>query len=496
MSADGLPLRAAVIDIGSNSVRLVIYNVEGASALPTFNEKVMAGLGTGLMQTGKLSADGWVSAIRALERFRAILEALGVTNITAVATAAARVARDGPDFLKAAKKALGQKVVLLTGEDEAGLSALGVTTSFHKPRGLVGDLGGSSLEFHNIGRGGGKGESLLLGPLSLAQQAFDADKLRKKVRAALKNSTYLGDAKGQFYAVGGAWRTLAKLNMVLDGYALQVLNGYQLTSGQIARTVQMCVDSVDQPALRARIEAVDKRRVEIMPYAAIILDEVMHVGNFDGLTISSNGLREGVLREAVGVSEGDPLIDGAIAFAQLNGNQIAFGEELYKFVSDAFVDQPDLFGSPTAAGRIKRAACMLADSAGRFHPDHRAIMAYDQALRAPYAGVNHAQRAMIAHAIGYRYSRKFKRPNPYVGLNTEEQASRARQLGTAMRLGAVFSGRSGPILKRAQLKRSKGRLDLIVKKADEAMVSDTVHRRLTQLASLMGLEPGVRIGKS
>jgi exopolyphosphatase / guanosine-5'-triphosphate,3'-diphosphate pyrophosphatase len=483
--------RAGIIDIGSNSVRLVIYDVLGASILQTFNEKVMAGLGEGLIQRGTLSPTGRESALSALSRYRAILKALHLRNYTAVATAAVREASDGADFVRKAGRVLGRPVMVLAGADEARLSALGVEASFHRPKGVMGDLGGSSIEFQRIGSGKARGESLLLGPLSLAEEASDLRELRRKVRAELKSSKVLPGAEGRFYAVGGAWRSFARLNMEIENYPLHVLQGYQMNEGQVARAAKLCVDSVSNAAARSRVEKVDRRRAKHLPIAAIILEEVLAISPLEGVTISSGGLREGVLRDLTGAAVTDPLLDGVIAFGRLDQNQIAFGQALHEFVSPAFAPEPDLFGSPAADARIEKAACMMADSAGRFHPDHRALLAYEQALRAPYAGVTHAERGMIAFAVGCRYEKDFKRPGEYLSLTSDEQAERARQLGSAMRLGAVFSGRSGPILKRASLARKGENLELHVLKVDEPMVSDTVLRRLTQTANQLRLKPTV-----
>lgn len=483
--------RAGIIDIGSNSVRLVIYDVLGASILQTFNEKVMAGLGEGLVQRGTLSPTGRESALNALSRYRAILKALHLRNYTAVATAAVREASDGADFVKKAGRVLGRPVTVLSGADEARLSALGVEASFHRPKGVMGDLGGSSIEFQKIGSGKARGESLLLGPLSLAAEAGDLRELRKKIRAELKSSKVLPGAQGRFYAVGGAWRSFARLNMEIENYPLHVLQGYQMNEGHVARTAKLCLDSVSNAGARSRVEKVDRRRAKHLPIAAIIVEEILANSSLEGVTISSGGLREGVLRDLTGAAVTDPLLDGVIAFGRLDQNQIAFGQALHEFVSPAFAPEPDLFGSPAADARIEKAACMMADSAGRFHPDHRALLAYEQALRAPYAGVTHAERGMIAYAVGRRYEKDFKRPGEYLSLTSDEQADRARQLGSAMRLGAVFSGRSGPILRRASLARKGENLELHVLKVDEPMVSDTVLRRLTQTANQLRLKPTV-----
>lgn len=484
------PRQAGIIDIGSNSVRLVICDVLGASILQSFNEKVMAGLGEGLTKTGRLSPQGVQSALQALARYRAILRALNVDNYQAVATAAVRVATDGADFLKQAAKVLGRPVRLLSGEDEARLSARGVDLSIHNPMGIIGDLGGSSLELKRIGLSDQdeEGESLMLGPLALGDLVSEPKELRKRIRDTLKTSEALDAARGRFYAVGGAWRAFGRLVMELERYPLHVLQGYQLNEGQIARATKLCVDSLTNAAARQQIEALDKRRAKHFPMAAILMEEVLSRGKLEGVTISATGVREGVLHDILSMKLDDPLTDGIIAYARLDHNQVTFGRALHDFIAPALVPQPDLFGSPSADIRIEKAACMMADSAGRYHPDHRAEMAYDQALRAPYLGVTHPERAMIAYAIGCRYDKDFKRPAEHDALTSEAQTDRARQVGLLMRLGAVFSGRSGPILKRASLRRTGETLELAVSKRDASLISETVERRLSQAAGQLKLK--------
>lgn len=483
------PRPAGIIDIGSNSVRLVICDVMGASILQSFNEKVMAGLGEGLPKTGHLSPAGVESALKALSRYRAILRALNVDTWQAVATAAVRVAEDGGDFLKQAAKVLGRPVRLLSGEDEARLSARGVDLSIHNPVGVIGDLGGSSLELKRIGLAGPDiGESLMLGPLALGDIVSEPKELRKRVREALKSSEALTGAKGRFYAVGGAWRAFGRLVMELERYPLQVLQGFQVNEGQIARAAKLCIDSLSNAAARQQIEAIDKRRARHFPMAAILMEEVLTQSALEGVTISATGVREGVLHEMLGMQLDDPLTDGIVAYARLDHNQIAFGRALHDFIAPALVPQPDLFGSPAADIRIEKAACMMADSSGRFHPDHRAELAYDLAVRAPYLGVTHPERAMIAYAIGCRYEKDFKRPAEHASLTSEAQADRAKQIGLLMRLGAVFSGRSAPILKRAALRRSGDVLELEVRHRDRMLISETVERRLSQAASQLKMK--------
>jgi exopolyphosphatase/guanosine-5'-triphosphate,3'-diphosphate pyrophosphatase len=288
--------------------------------------------------------------------------------------------------------------------------------------------------------------------------------------------------------VCGAWRAFGRLIMEMERYPLQVLQGFQATQSQVAKAAKLSIDSLTNATARQQVEAIDKRRARHFPMAAILMEEVLAQSALESVVISATGVREGVLHEMLGMRLDDPLTDGIIAYARLDHNQIAFGRALHEFISPALVPQPDLFGSPAADVRIEKAACMMADSSGRFHPDHRAEMAYDQALRAPYLGVTHPERAMIALAVGCRYDKDFRRPPEHAMLTTDAQADRARQIGLLMRLGAVFSGRSAPILKRAALRRAGDVLELEVSARDRMMISETVERRLAQAASQLRLK--------
>ncbi len=485
--------RAAVIDIGSNSVRLVIYTLWRASALPTFNEKVMAGLGNGLGKTGRLSETGVDQALKALRRYRAILRALDIDRVAAVATAAVRVAEDGPAFVAAAEEAAGAPVKVLSGLDEGRLSARGVATGVHRADGLIGDLGGSSLELHPVGPTlACAGETHMLGPLALDafSQASPGD-IRAHVREVLKSSNALRSAPQTFYAVGGAWRAVGKVHMARTGYPLGVLQNHVMSAKAVTSTTKAILSFRAGKSSGLDLGAITSRRAPTLHLAAIVLDEVVRLSGTQRVVLSSMGLREGVLREMVGEVRGDPLLDGAVAYARLDPAQLDFGRALYAFTAPVFEADAPLFGSRADDARIHRAACLMADSAARFHPDHRADMAYDQALRAPYSAVDHAERAFIAFAVGARYSRNFTAPKPFRALLSEARQTQARRLGLLMRLGAVFSGRSGPILKRVALGRDADTLRLTMERGYGDMMSETVERRLAHAASAFGLAPDV-----
>ncbi len=487
------PRQVGVIDIGSNSVRLVIYEVWRTAFLPVFNEKVMAGLGEGLWETGRLSPEGVSKAFGALRRFRAILEGLGVETWQAVATAAVREASDGPAFASAAREALGTGVRVVPGREEGRLSALGVRSGFAEVDGLVGDLGGSSLEFHDAAGAGGSGETHRLGPFALPD-ALDADPqaLRKHVRGVLRESALLGAGAARLYAVGGAWRAFARLHMSHAHYPLRVLDGYCMGADDVARLSETVIAQVASARGRGQLQKLVGRRAQHLMRTAIVLDETLRAGRIGRVVVSAHGLRDGVVAELVGRDGGDPLLDGITSYARLVEGQVAFGAALARFVRPA-TQLPGGAVQGPVDDRIIRAACLLADTGARFHPDHRATLAYDQVLRAPYSAVSHQERAFLALAVAARYSRKVTPPAPHKGLIDSPARDSARLLGALMRVGAIFSGRSATILQVAELQRSATQLRLIIAARAAAMVSETVRQRLEQAAELCDLQPEVMI---
>ena len=230
---------AAVIDVGSNSVRLVVYRIDGCAMTPLLNEKVMAGLGRDIARNGFLAPEGVDAALRALNRFATLIEALGIKDVYAVGTAAVREARDGRAFVERVRDETGIELRVLSGEDEARLSALGVSAGAPDAKGIVGDLGGASLELIEIGpKGVGRGETFPLGPLTLMRgDEFDYERVSKQVRDVLDRTKLLGKRGGNFYAVGGAWRALGRIDIALTNHPLGVLHHHEMSRAEVLKVV-------------------------------------------------------------------------------------------------------------------------------------------------------------------------------------------------------------------------------------------------------------------
>ena len=483
--------QAAVIDVGSNSVRLVIYRVDGRALWTVYNEKVVAGLGRDLPSTGRLSPEGVELAISALRRFRAVLDGWDLDEVTSAATAAVREAADGPAFLKRVKEVTGLDVRLLSGDEEANYAALGVIAGDPSAKGVVGDLGGSSLELIRLnGTGPVQGATLPLGPFALgAPKPLDVDRVRREVDshlAPLANRF----ASSEFHAVGGAWRNLALLHMQLADYPLHVAHQYEMSRAD-ALDVARVVERQSRSSLE-RIQGVSKKRFDTLPYSALVLGRLIEQLGVERVVISAYGVREGMLLEAMApaVRVRDPLIEGCDALTAQKGFRPELGPALEAWITGVFETLPPVFGGARDKVLLS-AACRLADLGARLHPDHRADLAFEQVLRAPIAGMNHRERAFLASTAFARHSSAPHPPQPDTvsRLLTPERRQRARALGSAIRLGCDLSGRNTRLLESSSLSLHNGRLRLTTAQGwEDMLLGEQTAKRAQVMAQALKLK--------
>lgn len=482
--------QAAVIDVGSNSVRLVIYRVDGRALWTIYNEKVVAGLGKDLTATRRLSPDGVEAAIGALRRFRAILDGWRADEVTTAATAAVREAADGKAFLRRVKEETGLDIRVLSGEEEARYAALGVICGQADAEGVVGDLGGSSLELVRLnGIANIEGVTLPLGPFALgAPKPLNVDRTKRVVDDHLTPYAHRY-ASPEFHAVGGAWRNLALLHMQLADYPLHIAHQYEISraDGQdLARFVQR----QSRSSLEG-IEGLSKKRFDTLPYAALVLDRLIERLAVERIVISAYGVREGLLLEAMPpeVRQLNPLIEGCEALAAHRGVSPGLGQALEAWLGPLFEGLPPMFGDRD--GVLLAAACRLADLGAFLHPDHRADLAFEQVLRAPLAGMNHAERAFLAFVAFARHSAAPQPPDPTtIGrLLTAERRQRARALGSAIRLGCDLSARNPLLLEKSSLAIRAERLSLTVLRGwEDMLLGEQTTRRAQAFAQALKLK--------
>ena len=266
------PAAWAVVDIGSNTVRLVVYDAPQRLPVPIFNEKSECALARGLEESGKLNANGIKRAIRSLGRFTRLADAMGVEHIDMVATAAVRDADDGPDFVQKIEDTYGLPVTVLTGSEEARMAALGLVTGMPDADGMVADLGGGSLELMMLKEGAFDASATLpLGHLRLREAAHkDAARAREIVDRHLDGVGWLADVTGRsFYGAGGSWRALARVFIDQIGYPLHVIDGFTLPGEEALRLAQV-VAGLGRESMK-RISGIAPDRLKTLPFASMVL---------------------------------------------------------------------------------------------------------------------------------------------------------------------------------------------------------------------------------
>jgi exopolyphosphatase/guanosine-5'-triphosphate,3'-diphosphate pyrophosphatase len=481
----------AVIDIGSNSVRLVVYETMARSLVTIFNEKALCGLGREVQSTGLLAPDAVAKALTALRRFRALCRIQKVGRVYAIATAACRDAANGPDFIAKAERICGAKIQILSGPREAKLSALGVISGVHNPDGIVGDLGGGSLELIDVhGNRLRSGVTLPLGSLALQDLADKSLKRAERiVKTELSDVAQLKAGRGRtFYAVGGTWRALARIHIVQSGYPLKVMHGYSIPAADALDFAQRLRRLVATNML-ANIEIIADARRPLLAYAALVLEHIIRVAKPKTIVFSTFGVREGLLYEMLPLSE--RAKDGLICAAQtLNGllsRSARHAEELVSW-TDRLVRVVKLRETEEER-RLRHVACLLSDIGWRVHPDHRGEETLSLITNGNFGSVSHQGRAFVALSVFYRYaglSEENEPPALVRELVPPAMDERARILGAAFRVAHLISAARTGVLPATHF-RSRGRkLMLVFEHRMVDLVADRVGSRFKQLAKLVG----------
>jgi exopolyphosphatase / guanosine-5'-triphosphate,3'-diphosphate pyrophosphatase len=472
----------AIIDIGSNSVRLVVYGGPGRAPATVFNEKVTAGLGGSLERGGALDAKAVAVALRGLARFRAVTEAMEIATVRTVATAAVRDASDGGAFIKAAA-ARGIMIELLSGEEEARAAGHGVISAIPDADGIVGDLGGGSLELVRVKSGTVLDRvSLPLGVLRLpairgkSRGALDAAVKKMLAKAGWKNV----ERNLPFYLVGGSWRALARLHMHLTDYPLPVLHHYVMPPQAAVRLVR-AVSRIDRKGLKA-IEALSSTRIPALGDAAALLATLARQLGSSALIVSAFGLREGLLY--AGLTEDqrreDPLIAATRAAGARQGRFDEHGDLLSRWIAPLFVRES------AVDARLRHAACLLGDVAWSASPEFRAERGLEVALHGNWVGIDARGRAMVGQALSASFGGGLMATPVVTQLASPEDLGRASVWGLAMRLGQRLSGGVAGPLANSGLALDDKALTLFLPSGSQALYGEAVERRHRQLAALLG----------
>jgi exopolyphosphatase/guanosine-5'-triphosphate,3'-diphosphate pyrophosphatase len=472
--------RRAIIDIGSNTVRLVIY--AGPPRAPTvmFNEKVTAKLGKGVGDTGLLSDKAATAALAALARYAALLSAIGVTRIETVATAAVRDAANGAEFL-AKVAALGLSPRLLSGQEEAETSAWGVLAAFPGAHGIVADLGGGSLELTDIaGDRCEHGVSLPWGSLRIrALRVAGPEKFARYIRQELKEVGWSGRKGLPLFLVGGSCRALAQYAKHVLDWPIDDPHGFELSAERAVSLFRQ----LEQGQPEGPIPGISSSRLAALPDAAALIVNLVRALKPLGLVFSSWGLREGLLFNRLSARERaqDVLVASVAAFAEQLGTPLAHAKLIAQWTSGVTGGESE---------SLRLAATHLALASLSLEPNLRAEHAEDWALRKRWIGVDAQGRAMLAAALLANAGR-LPAVGTLVRIASHGALREATAWGMGVRLARKFSGCAAGPLQGSALHRVDGRLVLAVRPPYAALVTDTVEKDLRQLAAWLRLEPAI-----
>src|SRR6202035_1139292 len=481
----------AVIDIGSNSVRLVVYEKMARSLITIFNEKTLCGLGREVQTTGLLAPDAVAKALTSLRRFRALCKTMKVGRVHAIATAACRDATNGPDFIAKAERICGVKIEILSGPREAKLSALGVVSGIHNPDGIVGDLGGGSLELIDVrGNRVRQGVTLPLGSLAL-QDASDKSLKRAEriVRTDLSGVAQLKAGRGRtFYAVGGTWRALARIHIIQSGYTLRGMHGYSIPAAG-ARDCAQRLRRLASANMLANIEAVADARRPLLTYAALVLEYIIRVAKPKTIVFSTFGVREGLLYAMLPQTERskDGLICAAQTLNELMSRSARHAQELIGW-TDRLVRVVKLRETDEDR-RLRHTACLLSDIGWRLHPDHRGEETLNLITNGNFGSISHQGRAFVALSVFYRYAGLSEQNEPPARIRElvpPAMVERARLLGAAFRVAHLISAARPGVLPATHFRSGGRKLMLVFEHRMVDLVADRVGSRFRQLARLLG----------
>jgi exopolyphosphatase/guanosine-5'-triphosphate,3'-diphosphate pyrophosphatase len=493
-----------VVDIGSNSVRLVVY--EGAVRAPTpiFNEKVLCGLGREIASTGRLDAESVKRALEALRRFKAITTILDVKHVRAIATAACRDAVNGPDFILRGEKVLGTSIQVLSGQEEAELAAKGILMGFRSPDGLAGDLGGGSLELVDVGGYAMRqAVTLPLGGLRLLDSAGGRiDKAIDLADAHIAEVPWFGKGRDRsFYAVGGTWRAIARLHMEETDYPLHVMHGYALP---VKEAIAFCEDIRRARKLSSMkgIAKISRPRREVLPVGAMVLERLLKQLDPREVIFSVFGIREGLVYGLLSGAERrkDPLLAFCADYASLRSRSAEHAAELCTW-TDALFQPP---GPPESEDerRLRWAACLLSDISWRAHPDYRAEQSLILIAQSALAAIDHPGRVFLAFAIYFRHlgaarddeeEAKDRLSDRLRAIIPKRLYRRARIIGAAIRAAHMLSiGRPGIVDETPVVYEGK-KLVLRLPRAHAALDGERLRRRFFTLAQLLEHDLEIRI---
>jgi exopolyphosphatase/guanosine-5'-triphosphate,3'-diphosphate pyrophosphatase len=474
-------------------VRLVVYERHARALTSLYNEKSAAALGRGLAATGRIAPDNMERALTAMQRFALVAKLMRVEKVHILATSAVRDAENSAGFVASIEQIMGEKVRVLSGEEEAHYAALGVVAGMPDFDGIVGDQGGGSLELSAIAAGRDNvGETHELGVIRLQDDSGgSASKAQTLARTRLKRSRVLKKNTAKvFCAIGGTWRSFAKILQVRSNYPLHMVQQYNVPAAEVLKLCDEIIAAAVAGKPIPAADSVSSSRRELVPYSAAVMGELIRIGGFESIVFSAQGVREGYLYSLLDPVQRavDPLIQAAAEINELHSRAPAHANDLMGF-STQFMSAIGI-AETDAQRRLREVACLLADIGWRGHPDYRGEQSVDMVAYGSVVGLDHPGRAFLAQVLAVRYmGLKYRgQSQELLALAGETGGQRARLLGALMRVAYPMSAAMPGILPRTRFDIEGGVLNLTLPNDLAFLDGEHLQGRLEQLAGVAGMK--------
>ena len=482
----------AVIDIGSNSIRLVIYASGGRYPFPLFNERSNCRLGEGLGEDAVLQPERIQVALAALSRFAQIMSAMKVSTVHAVATAAVRRAVNSVEFTGPAEAIIGKPIQVLSQIEEAHFVSRGLTLNIPDASGLVADLGGGSLEVVKLDQGAVQNStSFNFGHLSTVSQ--------DEITDAFASVPWLGAGQpGRIYGVGGSFRALGLAYIEQTGYPLSVLHGLRIQGDEANNLLAaFCRESPD-------MSGVPLGRQKTMSTAALIMWNLLRESSAKQIVVSGTSIRDGLIADRE-LGAGDRADFLQVVCQEISRTSHRFAgvpEALMALLRPLFTAREDRDPDMVAQDRqrferLLEAACYLSDMCWNEHEDVRGGLGARRVLGLPVNCITHKERVWLAVAIYHRYvGRKtnMSRPHELSFILSRRRRAEATTIGLGLRFALTFSGGTSNSLEKLRFTNDGKRLTLHVDPSCAALVDSHTLRRFQQLAQSANLVPEIQGG--
>ncbi len=467
----------AVIDIGSNAIRFVVYDGAERAPTPIYNEKASISLGKAVGEHGLIPQNLVAEATKALTRFAKLCEAMGVVHRITIATAAVRDAVNGQEFLSDARLIVPE-IQLLTGDEEAAAGGHGILAEFPSANGIAADLGGGSLELIRLTNGIlGDRISVPMGTMKLKAMESIPNALARLTKDV---PTSLKDPAENIFLIGGAWRAMAKFDHILSDHPLPLIANHRIKRTRLA---ELHAKALNDELLRST-KGIPQARLNTLGDAIALAHALADRFETDYLLVTTSGIREGVL---FGQLEEEtrrlnPVLESIRHETKSHWRFSGFGDALFYWI------KPLHLTNSSRAETLLHATCCFADTAWAIQPDFRPVHAARLALDGMWHGLLPEERIQIAFATFIACGGKSGWPEALNAYVSEEALKVARLWGLAIRLAKRLSAGVPDMLTKANIGQIERNVKLSYTDDEGSLHTASVERRLKALSQALDLD--------